>query len=153
MASLQMRRAMRDVLKETFKKPKLDDKDIDWVKRLLEELRQRVNGLSGHPELAAEFDKAFDVQLMVQMLEHEAFDREEQVRYAEILFQRLLKSCAPVQDRRIQQARELARDGKDMGWLICEANAIIDDIELLVRYQRQLISKLDMERGMSAPER
>ena len=151
-ASLQMRRAMRDVLKETFKKPKLDAHDVDWIKRLLEELCQRVNALSGNPKLAEEFNRAFDVQLMVQMLEHEAFDPEEQVRYADILFERLLKSCAPVQDRRVEQAQQRARGGKDMGWLICEANAIIDDIELLARYHHQLISKIDMERGLSTPE-
>lgn len=135
MASLQMRRAMKDLLTETFKR-KLTPRDIEWVRRLLFELRDRVNDLTpNRPDLHAEFNAAFDVDLMMQMIEHDAMDAEEQQRYAKFLFDKLQASCAPCQDRRVQKAVEGAK-GKDMGWLIYEANAIIDDIELLSRATR-----------------
>lgn len=137
MASLQMRRAMKDILTETFKR-ELTATDKEWIRRLLFELRDRINGLTpNRTDLQTEFSAAFDVDLIMQMINHNVMDEAEQERYAKLLFDKLLASCAPAQDRRVHKAME-GMKGKDMGWLIYEANAIIDDIELLARYQKAM---------------
>ena len=131
MARKQMLKAMHTMLEETFAKPQLEATDFDWLERLLNELRDRINGLTpNNNRYQEEFTVAFDVDLIMQMLRHDAFDAEEKEKYCTMIFTRLLSLCAPAHDEQVKGIQRTVKSA-NIGCLIYEANQLIDQIEFL----------------------
>ena len=124
-----MYRAMECRLEEVFEK--LDD--IGWIEKLCMELRDRINGLTpSRLDLEESFKREFDVELIVQMLRHEAVDSEELKKILESVWVRLSMLCAPVHDDEISGLLLESRSGNcSIAKMLCAANRIIDDIERL----------------------
>jgi len=132
-----MRRAMMDLLKEmmTTRKGCLDEKDVEWARELLKEVRSRVLSLTPHRmDLHASFCDGFDVELIVQMLQHDAMEDTEFVKVGCFLLDRIGMLCAPSQDDEIRTLRYGLLSGSvDFPSLLFQFHSIADEIESLSR--------------------
>lgn len=134
LAEMEKQRRLFRGLREIFAKSKLNEQDLDTVHSLLTGLRDRINKIA--PLESKEFSSAFDVDLIVQMLRNDAFEKDDQYYYGDILFSKLATLCAPVQDAQIQRIRERVRS-THLGILICEAHDLLNQIEMLcVKFQQ-----------------
>jgi hypothetical protein len=129
-----MQLAMQTSLSHVASKESLTSEDVDWIMRLCEELKLRLNNLiPKRKDLHAELNAALDSQLLKQMLEHSAFDNEDFQKMVHVIYSRLKMLCAPVQDRNVREQEEkiLQQDsfGQAVSMLILESNKIIDEIE------------------------
>jgi hypothetical protein len=127
----KMREAMLDLLNEMFSKTILEKADVDWIRRLCEELRDRINGLTPRrQDLQIAFSAQFDVDLIVQMVANNAFDDTEKKRVCDAIFERLRMLCAPSQDAHVES---LHKDAYKMhlGQLLFDAHGVLDEIDRL----------------------
>ena len=128
-----MYRAMECRLEEVFEK--LDD--IGWIEKLCMELRDRINGLTpSRLDLEESFKREFDVELLVQMLRHEAVDSEELKKILESVWVRLSMLCAPVHDDEISGLLLESRSGNcSIAKMLCAANRIPYESPTSVHYE------------------
>ena len=129
--SKTMRDAMRNMLDEIGQKNVLDEKDVDWMRRLCLELRDRINKLTpSRHDLHVSLNTGFDVDLLVQMMQHQAVDPSDMQNCMETIIRRLAMLCAPVQDEEIAELLVMVQSGKcHVGHLLVNANRIVDEIE------------------------
>ena len=130
-----MRSSMMDLLRDmmTTRRGSLDEKDLKWLRSLLEEMRSRVLSLTPRRmDLHATFCNGFDVDLMVQMLSRDAMDDTEFAKMGCFLMDRLGLLCAPSQDEEVKLVRyKLLSGSLDFASLLFKAHSIIDEIENL----------------------
>ena len=129
-----MNLAMERSLSHVASKERLNAEDVDWIMRLCEEIKVRLNNLTPRrKDLHADLNAAIDSQLLKQMLENSAFDNNDFANMVDVIFTRLKMLCAPVQDRYVREQQDviLQQDsfGKAVSKLILESNKIIDEIE------------------------
>jgi len=125
----QTRRSMKKKLQSTFEKETLSTEDKAWLKNLLNELQWRVVGLApSRPDLEREFLKAFDVQLLSQMIDHDAWDLDDIKKAGEALFEHLLRFTPPSYTAAVNKILADMKDRPCVGTLIYEAHIIIDEI-------------------------
>ena len=126
-----------DLLKEmmTTRKGRLDERDVEWVRGLLEEVRNRVLSLTPRRiDLHASFCEGFDVDLIVQMLQNDALEDTEFVKIGCFLLDRIGMLCAPSQDDEIRSLRYSLLSGSvDFPSLLLHFHSIVDEIESLSR--------------------
>ena len=132
-----MRLTMEISLSHVASKESLNSEDVDWILRLCEELKIRLNNLiPSRKDLHRDLNAALDSQLLKQMLEHAAFDKGDFQNMVNVIFSRLKMLCAPVQDRYVHEQHEkiLQQDsfGQAVSILIMESNKVIDEIENLL---------------------
>lgn len=144
-----MRRAMKDLLIETCSKPELEDKDVDWIKRLCAELRDRINALTPRRiDLHAELTAAIDVDLIGQMLKHGAVDTGDMHQLVHVVYGRLSRLCAASQDVTIRETQEALLREENIplciATLLFTANDFISDIEELAN---AALKNLDADQG------
>ena len=130
-------KAMEDSLEHIINSQKISSEDIDWLVRLCTELKNRINGLTPRrKDLHEELNKALDVTLLDQMLRHAAFDRGDLDGIVNVVFDRLLRLCAPSQNAHIEELKDKivhANFGKAVGIMILECNKIVDEIEEMTK--------------------
>lgn len=130
----QMQTAMRNLMSTVFSNQNMSDADLDWLRRLCVELKERINALTpSRSDLHHALEASFDVDLIVQMVRHRAFDRAEFSKATGVILERLSMLCAPVQDQAVETLKLLVKsDECDVGRFLLESNAIIDEIESLM---------------------
>ena len=126
-----MRSAMRKLLSDTLAKETLTDRDIGWIRSLCSELVARINSLTpNRPDLHAQLESQFDTDLIVQMLSNGAFERSDAMQATDAILGRIAMLCSPSQDKKVETLRSDAERGlHDIGELIFEAHALVDEIE------------------------
>ena len=131
-----MRRSMHDLIASTVAQESLTEDDADWLASLLEELRDRINGLTPnrhdfHEQLAG----ALDVSLARQMLLHGAADASDARALVDVVYGRLRMLCAPVQDVDVEMLRVESLSeptpARTLATLLCRADAILSFTEAL----------------------
>lgn len=129
-------KAMSDSL-EKIVSTQMSADDIDWIVRLCEELKTRINSLTPkRTDLHNALNASMDTGLLKQMLEHAAFEQGDLKNIVNIIFERLEALCAPSQDQHVAQVKNTIMNATfEMGvsTLIMESNKIIDEIERLGR--------------------
>ena len=133
-----MRVAMKDLLTDTFKKEKLETKDLAWIKELCIEIIQRINQLTpNRTDLHQQLESSIDVELIIQMLNHSAIEISDFVQILNVTFDRLKLLCAPSQDIDIDNTKNNILQQPTLSEsivnYILESNRIIDEIEDLYR--------------------
>ena len=130
-----MQVAMSALVDEIFHKKHEDltIEDIDWIRRLCIELRDRINLLTPRrSDLHAELCDAFDVDLLIQMLKFGATDAKDTQHCVRCIFARLGMLCAPSEDAHVATMLQNAESGKcNLGQMLIEANKIVDKIEAM----------------------
>lgn len=131
--SINMKKAYRKLISDTFSNETLSQKDIEWVVELCEELKLRINKLTpSRQDLHKELDASFDIKLIEQMLKHNAFERQDLVPIVTMLHSRIALLCAPVQDENVsntfQKINETSSIGTCIEIIIVEINEILDVI-------------------------
>ena len=135
---VQMRKAMQDLVAELLEKPELSTEDIQWLKELCMEVREKINALTpSRKDLHAEFEAAFDVDLLVQMLAHSAADRSDFMSIHDFTFSRLEMLCAPSQDAEILDSKQkIATEtslARQISVFLYEVNFIAEEIDILYK--------------------
>lgn len=131
--SINMKKAYRKLISDTFSNETLSQKDIEWIVKLCGELKLRINKLTpSRQDLHKELDASFDIKLIEQMLKHNAFERQDLVPIVTILHSRIASLCAPVQDEHVsntfQKINETSSIGTCIEIIIIEINEILDVI-------------------------
>ncbi len=127
-----MRKAMRSLLRQTFAKEALTAADLAWLRRLCVELRERIDALTPHrADLQCQLHEQFDVDLLMQMLEHDAASAADIAGVATVVIERLAMLCAPCQDADVEALRRTLRGATEghIGVLLDGANTILDGID------------------------
>ena len=127
---------MRYLIMEALDKNPNDTETLEWIKSLCEELSTRIKNLTpNNTKFQQEWDQNFDVDLIIQMLKHNAFEEEDCQRLVNVVFDRLARCCAPVQDEAVAHAKEVVtREIKFSSKIACMieiAHSILEDIETL----------------------
>ena len=127
----KMTKAMQDLLDETFSQQHMSAADVSWIERLCTELRDRINALTPRrKDLHESLTRSFDVELIVQMLQHDAMDATDVRQAIDVVWERLGMLCAPVHDDEISRLRQETRSGRcSVAKMLCAANRIVDDVE------------------------
>lgn len=134
-AAVVARAAMRAKILDALADP--TDEHVAWVRTLCEELRDRLKRLTpNRQDLHDALDASYDVDLLVQMFRHGAIDLDDSAGVVVVVFDRLARCCAPVQDEAVAHARRhiLAIDdvAKRLAVLLEIAHQILDDIFRMV---------------------
>lgn len=129
---------MRHLIMEALDKNPTDTDTLKLIKSLCEELSMRIKNLTpSHTKFQQEWDQNFDIDLIIQMLRHNAFEEEDCQRLVNVVFDRLARCCAPVQDEAVAHAREIVlKEKKFSSKIACMieiAHSILEDIETLNR--------------------
>lgn len=127
---------MRYLVMEALDKNPNDTETLEWIKSLCEELSMRIKNLTpNHTKFQEEWDQNFDVDLIIQMLKHNAFEEKDCQRLVNVVFDRLARCCAPVQDEAVTHAKEsVSKETKFSSKIACMieiAHSILEDIETL----------------------
>lgn len=131
-----MRAAFSQSLHEICAKETLEAKDVDWLVLLMTEVKDKMQNLTpNRGDIRASIESSIDVDLIRQMLTHnacEAGDFRDLVRF---VFCHLKKVCAPSQDAQVEEATSkiLVCDNFKEAFpvFIIESNQIMDDIRKL----------------------
>ena len=100
----QMKKSFADLIQSTFSKSSLDEKDIEWIGSLCVELKTRINGLTpSRGDLHADLETKFDIELLKQMLRHNACEIDDVRPLVSTLQSRISMLCAPVQDQEVKK--------------------------------------------------
>ena len=127
-----MKKSFADLIQSTCSKSSLDEKDIEWIGSLCVELKTRINGLTpSRGDLHADLETKFDIELLKQMLRHNACEIDDVRPLVSTLQSRISMLCAPVQDQEVKKIFDEVSTSNDMGsivkTLIVELNAILDE--------------------------
>ena len=130
---MNMKKAYRKLISETFSNETLSQKDIEWIVDLCKELKFRINQLTpSRQDLHKELDASFDITLIQQMLTHNSFEKQDLIPIVTILHSRIASLCAPVQDKHVsstfQKIQEASSIGTCIELIIIEINEILDVI-------------------------
>ena len=130
------KRSMKNMLTEISNKDTLSERDVDWLVRLLDEIRQRINNLTpNRRDLQDDFNKNFDLVLIRQMLEHSAIENEDIAGLIRAVCARLQMLCAASQDQHLKNLAFKYSSFSTLGALFSEfvfdINEFIDEIEHL----------------------
>lgn len=137
---LLARAAMRQRLEETIATPTPDS--LAWLRSVCEDLKARIGALTpSRADLCEAWERGFDVDLLVQMVEHAAADPGDVDVMISLVFDRLQLVCAPVQDDAVAEARRhlhaLPATARKLASLVDLAAEILADVEdLLAQAQR-----------------
>ena len=134
-AAIFTRAIMRKKIIETLEQSQGTQHE-NWLRMLCTELIDRICNLTPHrSDLRESIEKNFDVDLVLQMFVHQAFDEDDANNLVNLIFSQLLKLCAPVQDESICNARSVILNNKiishKLSLLFEIAHEIISDIESL----------------------
>lgn len=125
-----MRRAFGDLIEQSLARRSTDD--VAWLRDVCIELRGRMNALTPHRlDLHRALDAEFDVDLLMQMVRHDAADTDDLKRIGEVVCRRLALLCAPVQDHDVESLRRVMEQRPTFGELLMGAHRIIDETERL----------------------
>ena len=127
---------IRYLLIEALDQTQIDSETLEWVRSLCEELSTRIKNLTpNNIKFQREWDQNFDIDLIIQMLKHNAFEEDDCQNLVSVVFERLSKCCAPVQDEAVAHAKEaVLREVKFSSKMACMieiAHCILEDIETL----------------------
>lgn len=128
---MNMKKAFKDLIVDTFSKHSLSQKEIEWAVSLCKELKEKINKLTpSRTDLHTELDSSFDVTLVEQMLTHNAFEMQDLTPIISILKTRIMSLCAPVQDEHVAKTfdkiSKSANMGECIGLIVFDLNEIID---------------------------
>ena len=132
-ARILARAAMQERLRAALERRE----DLPWFRSVCEDLKERVRRLTpNRRDLCEAWDRGFDVDLLLQMVEHHAVDAGDVDVMIDLVFDRLEMCCAPVQDEAVAQARTQLRNESDavkkLSSLMDMADAILCDMEGLL---------------------
>lgn len=132
-----MRKAMDDLLIDAMS-AKMDESQIDWIIRLLRETIERLNQLTPRrKDLHSELNGKIDLDLIRQMMSHEAVEENDVCFLIDTIFERLQMLCSPSQDKQIASEKEECKSmdtiSKKMCFLLSKTNKNIDDIQNLLK--------------------
>lgn len=132
-----MRKAMDDLLNDTMSS-KMDESQINWIISLLKETIERLNQLTpSRKDLHSELKGKIDLDLIRQMMLHEAVEENDVCFLIDTIFDRLQMLCSPSQDRQIALEKEECKSkdtiSKKMCFLLSRTNKNIDDIQNLLK--------------------
>ena len=92
----QFQQAFVDLLEENLKK---DNPEWDWVKRLYQELRDRICNLTpNRKDRIEDIHEHMDVELFYQMISHNAFDHTSLYNLVCYVFEKIKELEAPVKN-------------------------------------------------------
>lgn len=133
-----MKAAMRTKIMEILEQDTMPEEDVDWIKKLCEELKSRVAKLTPRRhDLLQQWDTEFDVHLFVQMIRHHAVDAGDANAFVSMIFRRLKMLCAPAQDEALAEAEKMIVEEcdtrKKLALLLEISDDILKDIETLLQ--------------------
>jgi len=131
-----MRKAMKDMIESTVTE-NMNEQQIDWTVQLLSELVNRINNLTpNRKDLQNALIRLIDIDLIKQMLEHDAIEKNDVIVLVTAVYDRLLMLCAPSQDEKIMTNRETCLEqpttAKMVGYLLSTCDELINEIHSLL---------------------
>lgn len=127
---------MRFLIMEALDKTPNDSETLEWIRSLCEELSTRIKNLTpNHTRFQQEWNQNFDIDLIIQILKHNAFEETDCQTLVNVVFERLAECCAPVQDEAVKHAKYVVskevRFSSKIACMIEIAHSILEDIEML----------------------
>jgi hypothetical protein len=137
-AKVFLRASMRIKIIDSLNEMPCKQENLDWIRTLCEELKTRIAKLTpNRQELVDVWNRDFDVDLFMQMLQHAAVDSKDANQIVEIAFARISMLCAPAQDEAVQHAKETILTQQNvsekLALLLEISDAILTDIETMVK--------------------
>ena len=148
--TLASKLVLRDRFETILCKTQCTHEDIAWIRGMCETLQQRVCSLlKKRADLNDAFCRSFDIDIIINMVKHNAFEYEDSNTLVLTIFDRLSMCCAPVQDEAILHAKNtlLAEShiGRKMAALFEISQHVLDDIEKINADFHTKMSRLNRE--------
>ena len=121
---------------QAFSQNPVSESVVDKIRNLTTELSNRILSLTpNNKTFQQEFSDRFDIDLILQMFKHQAFDATDIDHLVNTIFDRLQSLCAPIQDDAIAEAKRVTHAESHvptkLAILFEFSNEILDDIERL----------------------